>query len=152
MFCSKEHMSHKKTERRLRDLPSVQFFPPHPFSHSHVYEPSLFTHTLPTLHGLESHSSTSALKKRLWNVSTWIFNYIWIHTVMIPKPQCQKWGIQSPFDHEHFCKNKYGYKKPVLTANTFANNNGYEAHLNCEFPVPIIIGIKSLLSKRTFPL
>lgn len=63
MFCSKEHMSHKKTERRLRDLPSVQFFPPHPFSHSHVYEPSLFTHTLPTLHGLESHSSTSALKK-----------------------------------------------------------------------------------------
>lgn len=140
MFCSKEHIRHKKTERWLRDLPSVQFFPPHPFSHSHLYEPSLFTHTLPTLHGLESHSSTSALKKKTIKcVNLNIQLYMDSKTVMIPKPQCQKWGIQSPFDHEHFCKNKYGYKKPVLTANTFAKNNGYEARLNCEFPVPIII-------------
>lgn len=107
MFCSKEHLSHWKTERRLRDLPSVQFFPPHPFSHSQVYEPSLFTHTLPTLHGLESHSSTSALKKRLWNVSTWIFNYIWIQ-----RP------LWSP---NHSAKNE-GYKAH-LTTSTFVKTN-----------------------------
>lgn len=140
MFCSKEHMSHKKTERRLHDLPSVQFFPPHPFSHSHVYEPSLFTHTLPTLHGLESHSSTSALK-RLWNVSTWIFNYIWIPRPLWSQNHSAKNEGYKAHLTEHFCKNKYGYKNPVSTANSFANNNGYEARLNCEFPVPIIIGI-----------
>lgn len=79
-------MSYKDREaRRLRDLPSVQFFPPHPFSHSQVYEPSLLTHTLPSLHGLESHSLTSvSLKKYMkcvnmnkdYEIRT--FNYIWV--------------------------------------------------------------------------